>query len=151
MSCAPPAPADALSRLRARGARVTEPRVRVLQLLIDAGRPMKAYDLIAAAGPDGAAASPPTVYRALEFLCGTGLAHRIESTACYVSCAHEAGAGDHAHEPLLLVCDGCGAVNEVPLGPAAHAAGAAARGQGFAMSGLVMEARGLCATCGAGG
>ena len=79
-----PSPADldrlltlASERCVAQGERMTEPRRRVLQLLLAAGEPVKAYDLIARFGADGQAAKPPTVYRALEFLERKGLAHRI--------------------------------------------------------------------------
>ena len=50
-----------------RDQRLTAPRRRVLELLLEAGQPVKAYDLMAqydAKSP----AKPPTVYRALEFL-----------------------------------------------------------------------------------
>src|SRR5690349_12792813 len=66
--------------------RLTAPRRRVLQLLLQAGHPVKAYDLIAAFGEDGSPAKPPTVYRALEFLSRLGFAHRIESLNAYVAC-----------------------------------------------------------------
>ena len=61
------------------GERMTAPRRRVLELLLQAGEAVKAYDLIARYGVDGVAAKPPTVYRALEFLEKTGMAHRIAS------------------------------------------------------------------------
>src|SRR4051794_7709684 len=72
----------ALARGEARalegGQRWTPPRRRVFELLLQAGGPVKAYDLMADFS-DGAAAKPPTVYRALEFLESVGLAHRIAS------------------------------------------------------------------------
>ena len=52
----------------ARSERLTNSRRRVLELLLEAGVPLKAYDLIATYSGDGEAAKPPTVYRALEFL-----------------------------------------------------------------------------------
>ena len=67
------------ARVSADGERMTAPRRRVLELLMAAGEPVKAYDLIARYGVDGQAAKPPTVYRALEFLEKHGLAHRIAS------------------------------------------------------------------------
>ena len=59
--------------------RLTAPRRRVLELLLQAGQPVKAYDLIASFAIDGPPAKPPTVYRALDFLEKQGFAHRIES------------------------------------------------------------------------
>jgi Fur family zinc uptake transcriptional regulator len=69
--------ADADHRVQRAGERMTQPRRRALELLLEAGKPMKAYDLIANFGEDGKAAKPPTVYRALDFLSRQGLAHRI--------------------------------------------------------------------------
>ncbi|MDP1778241.1 MAG: transcriptional repressor, partial [Brevundimonas sp.] len=81
-------------RLTAEGERMTPPRLRVLELLLAAGEPVKAYDLIARFGEDGQPAKPPTVYRALEFLERKGLAHRIASISAYVACT--SGSIDHA-------------------------------------------------------
>src|SRR5665213_639190 len=83
----------------ARGQKLTPARRRVLELLMQAGQPVKAYDLISAFSDEGGAAKPPTVYRALEFLERQGLAHRIESLSAYVACTGE--AGDHAAAFLL--------------------------------------------------
>jgi Fur family zinc uptake transcriptional regulator len=62
-------------RLADQGERMTTARSRVLELLLSAGEPMKAYDLIARFGTDGVPAKPPTVYRSLEFLERHGLVH----------------------------------------------------------------------------
>src|SRR3954453_12524056 len=66
--------------------RLTPPRRRVLELLLQHGQPMKAYDLIAGFATGGPPAKPPTVYRALDFLEKQGFAHRIESLNAYVAC-----------------------------------------------------------------
>jgi Fur family zinc uptake transcriptional regulator len=47
------------------------------ELLLEA--PCKAYDLIAAFREAGQVTSPPTVYRALDFLIAVGLAHHVVS------------------------------------------------------------------------
>src|SRR5215213_4335266 len=87
--------------------RLTAPRRRVLELLLGAEAPLKAYDLIAAFGEDGEAAKPPTVYRALEFLERLGFAHRIESLNAYVPCRIAGG-----HLAAFLICDCCGEAAE---------------------------------------
>ena len=86
--------------------RLTAPRRRVLELLLEAHAPLKAYDLIAVFGQTGAPAKPPTVYRALEFLERLGFAHRIESLNAYVPCRLE---GEAPHSAAFLICDCCGA------------------------------------------
>jgi Fur family zinc uptake transcriptional regulator len=134
--------ANAASRTETAGQKLTPPRRRVLELLLRAGQPVKAYDLIAAFGEDGAPAKPPTVYRALEFLTGHGFAHRIESLNAYVACRR----GDEGHAAAFLICDCCGATREI----ASHGASPmAALGEaaGYAVSSVTIEAHGLCADC----
>jgi Fur family zinc uptake transcriptional regulator len=114
----------------------------VLQLLLQAGKPVKAYDLNAAFGEDGSSAKPPTVYRALEFLEKQGFAHRIESLNAYVACRH----GETPHVAAFLICDCCKSSSEIEAAGSADlsALGAA---QGFVLGGVTIEGRGLCAAC----
>jgi Fur family zinc uptake transcriptional regulator len=120
-----------------RGLSLTPVRRRVLELLVEAPGPVKAYDLLAALKPGGAA-QPPTVYRALDFLTRAGLVHKVEALNAYTAClhGHESGAAE------LFICEGCGAVNErhvdrpVVNGP-----------EGFVVSRSVIEHYGQCAAC----
>lgn len=134
--------AEAEARCAAQGERMTAPRRRVLELLLQSGEAVKAYDLIARYGVDGVAAKPPTVYRALEFLEKTGLAHRIASISAYVACS----VGDRAHAAAFLICDCCGATEEVtpPEGEALHQAAETA---GFALARTTIEGHGRCPAC----
>lgn len=134
--------ANAEARCAAAGQKLTQPRRRVLELLLRAGHPVKAYDLIASFGEGGAPAKPPTVYRALEFLTGQGFAHRIESLNSYVACRR----GEDGHAAAFLICDCCGATREI----ASHGASPmAALGDaaGYAVKSVTIEAHGLCADC----
>ena len=122
--------------------KLTTPRRRVLQLLLQAGKPVKAYDLIAAFGEDGAPAKPPTVYRALEFLERQGFAHRIESLNAYVICRQ----GPASHAAAFLICDCCGDTREIePVGAAQL--GDVAETAGFRLTVVTIEAHGLCGAC----
>jgi Fur family zinc uptake transcriptional regulator len=133
--------AEAETRCGKAQERLTPPRRRVLELLLGSDGPLKAYDLIAAYGADGAPAKPPTVYRALDFLERLGFAHRIESLNAYVPCRME-GTG---HRAAFLICDCCGAAEEFE--PDFSAQIAAAAHAGYQVSGLTLEARGLCPAC----
>jgi len=124
------------------GERMTQPRRRALELLLEAGRPMKAYDLIDIFGADGRAAKPPTVYRALDFLSRQGLAHRIESLNAYVACE----IGERRHAAAFLICDCCGATEEIePFAP--ERVQAAAADAGYHIDRVTVEAHGRCPTC----
>jgi Fur family zinc uptake transcriptional regulator len=121
--------------------RLTPPRRRVLELLLGANAPLKAYDLIAAYGAAGAPAKPPTVYRALEFLERLGFAHRIESLNAYVPCRLDGAP----HSAAFLICDCCGAAEEFEPDFAPQLATAESRG--YEIRAVTLEARGLCLAC----
>lgn len=121
--------------------RLTLPRRRVLELLLEADAPLKAYDLIAAFGEAGEPAKPPTVYRALEFLERLGFAHRIESLNAYVPCRLEG----ERHQAAFLICDCCGAAAEFE--PDFTAQLSAAKAAGYSVDTITLEARGLCPAC----
>ena len=129
-------------RLTAEGERMTPARTRVLELLLAAGEPVKAYDRIARFGEDGQPAKPPTVYRALAVLERKGLAHRIASISAYVACS--TGGRDHA--AAFLICDCCGATAEVSS-PVAGDLGRAADAAGYAIERTTIEAHGRCPAC----
>jgi Fur family zinc uptake transcriptional regulator len=118
-------------------------RRRVLQLLMEAGQPVKAYDLISTFGHAGEGpAKPPTVYRALEFLERQGLVHRIESLSAYVAC----GKGQGGHAAAFLICDCCGKTHEIEAA-IGEPLQQAARDTGFVLQSVAIEAHGRCAAC----
>jgi Fur family transcriptional regulator, zinc uptake regulator len=126
------------------GQRMTPPRQRTYEMILEAGAPVKAYDLIDRFHTDSAA-KPPTVYRALTFLEQAGLIHRIESLNAYVAC----DTRDHAHTAAFLLCDCCGKSVEVAISPLAEIE-AASEKAGFHVRRITLEARGLCDVCQAG-
>ena len=125
------------------GQKLTPARRRVLQLLMQAGQPVKAYDLIAAFSQgDEPPAKPPTVYRALEFLERQGLTHRIESLSAYVACLK----GQGGHPAAFLICDCCGKTEEVEA-KVGEALRQAASESGYTVQSVAIEAHGRCAAC----
>lgn len=131
---------DRAERLCARGgARLTSLRARALEALADAGRPVKAYDLLPALGDADQPAKPATAYRALEFLEQLGLVHRVERINAFVLCAHGGGR----HVTALYICERCGAAVE----QAEDATAPAAAPKGFDVERSVVEHYGVCAQC----
>jgi Fur family zinc uptake transcriptional regulator len=63
----------------ARGLNLTPIRANALRLIADAGRPVKAYDLLDRMKATHEGAAPPTVYRALDFLLEHGFIHKLSS------------------------------------------------------------------------
>lgn len=144
-----PTPESLLARAQAlcaeRGARLTPMRENVLEILAGSAQPLGAYDLIErVAEASGRTPAPITIYRALDFLLGQGLVHRIESRSAFMAC-------DHTHEEadvvVFLLCERCG--------NAIEASGADIRARlvklageaGFEARGQVIEIAGECAAC----
>jgi Fur family zinc uptake transcriptional regulator len=139
-------PLERAERLCAeRGERLTPMRAEVLKALAASAQPLGAYDLIEHISVEGGKRPAPiTIYRALDFLLGQGLAHRIESRNAFVACDHAHG---HADVVVFLLCEKCGAAAEASgdeLGT--HLADVAGRA-GFSARGQFVEIAGECAAC----
>ena len=102
-ACVQGALRDAETLCARRGVRLTPARRRVLELIWQSHRPSGAYDLLERLAADGHRPSPPTVYRALDFLLRQGLVHRVSSRNAFVGCNHP---GDD-HMAQLFICDRC--------------------------------------------
>ena len=127
-----------------RGERLTDLRRQVLGLILGAGAPVGAYDILDQLRSLRRGAAPPTVYRALEFLLAQGIIHRVERLSAFVSCL---GDDEHEHRAQFLICGGCGQVTELDDHGVTEALARAARRSGFAIQGATIEAEGLCAAC----
>lgn len=126
-----------------RGARMTELRRRVLNLIWDSHAPVGAYAIMDMLKREGRNAMPPTVYRALDFLQEQGLIHRFASLNAFIGCSHPADA----HGTHYLICRRCGTVAEIDSGAIGGAIAASARELGFDMTGQTVEIAGICREC----
>lgn len=144
--CVTQALAVAEARCEANGARLTPTRRQVLEILLRQHRALGAYDILAELAAEGRRAQPPIAYRALDFLVGQGLAHKVERLSAYVACAFPGACG---HSPAFLICRRCGKVAEALQ--AAQAVAEIAATLGFALERTAVEALGLCPACQDGG
>ncbi|OLF81556.1 transcriptional regulator [Maricaulis sp. W15] len=125
-----------------RGEKLTPVRKRVLELVLEADGPVKAYDLLEALKPGPGSAKPPTVYRALDFLMTAGLVHKVEALNAFVGCSHTHDHDEHGGGAELFICSDCGAVEERHGAPLPMNAPA-----GFTIQRSVVEHFGQCANC----
>jgi Fur family ferric uptake transcriptional regulator len=95
------------SLLRARGLRVTKPRVAVLEVLAVGGH-LEVEEVAARVRQRLDSVSTQAVYDVLGALARAGLARRIEPAGS--PARYEARAGDNHHH---VVCRGCGQVADV--------------------------------------
>ncbi len=133
---------NAKARFKSAGIRWTSTRERALQLLLTAGAPVKAYDLLAGFNADGPA-TPPTVYRSLDALVEMSLAHRIPSLNAYVACQHQ---GSGRHTAMLLICELCRKVDEI-VAPTQTILQTVRANSGFRAAAVVLEVHGCCELC----
>ena len=131
---------------RERGLRLTPIRALVVRLIAEAGRPVKAYDLLEMVrNADSVGAdAPPTVYRALDFLMANGFVHKLESVNAFVACHHPNSA---EHSVPFLICDRCHAAVELEDVDVVGQLEARAKALGFRPQAQTLEVHGLCAQC----
>jgi len=126
----------------AHGGNLTPLRRKLLAYLLEADRPVKAYDLLTRLQRDQSA-KPPTAYRTLDFLREMGLVHKMECMQAFVACQHW-GRG---HAPIFLICDSCQHVDELEVSDSLQRLLQGARAVTFLVREAVLELRGVCGQC----
>jgi len=131
---------------RERGLRLTPIRANVLRLVAEAGKPVKAYELLewVRSGKGVGADAPPTVYRALDFLMANGFIHKLESVNAFVACHHPSSA---QHSVPFLICNRCHSAVELEDREIVGQLERRARELGFQPQAQTLEVHGLCARC----
>ncbi len=142
---------QALEYCETHGLRLTEPRAQVLGIMVAAGSPLTAYEVLDELGKQINNPKPPTVYRALEFLQEAGLVHRIESLNAYVAChgehKHEGAGQGTCYSNQFLICDDCGQVQEIELPHIDKTIDEKAHAAGFKTARWSAEIHGTCKAC----
>ena len=149
----------AKEQCRLNGARFTVLRQQIYQLVLEANKPVGAYDLITQlqqmrlSEPEAASSTssnqtpknvaPPTVYRSLEFLLSEGLIHQLTSINAYVPCCHPRAQ----HTAAFLICAQCQRVQECSSVPVQEMMSFAEEDVGFLVERSVIELSGLCQAC----
>ncbi len=147
--------AVAIKQSRARGVRFTPLRQQVYQLVLQANKPIGAYDMITqlqqirlvnnfeSSEKASTNVAPPTVYRSLEFLLSEGLIHQLTSINAYVPCCHPRAE----HTAAFLICERCLRVQECSSLPIQEIMSFAEQDAGFKVARSVIELSGICKTC----
>lgn len=123
--------------------RLTPIRKKVLELIWNSHKPIKAYDLLAQLSSDDFIEKPPTVYRALQFLLDNHLIHRIESQNAYIGC----NVNHETLESKFFICDACHEVEELTEPKVNKTLIDISKQQGFIPNLVNVEIHGTCAQC----
>lgn len=124
---------------RAEGKSLTRIRKHVLATLLQAEKPMTAYEVLDSLEGVGSI-SPPTAYRALDFLIHLGYVKRVESLNSYVALDFGPSDGPIA----LFVCEACGQAKEIDAPQAISALLKAVENAGMKTDQTAFEIRGTC-------
>ena len=128
---------------REHGTRLTPIRRQVLERVASQPGYSKAYDLLEQLRPEISSLTPPTIYRALEFLEAEGLVHRLEVVNGYVACQQH----DHGAQTLFIICPCCGRVAEAKSDDSGFFFRKLLSDNGFGDCPQHLEVKALCASC----
>ena len=129
------------------GERLTPLRLKVLELIWRSHSPVGAYDLLEMLREERGRVAPPTVYRALEFLCRQGFVHRLDSLQAFIGCGHPTGYYEGHHAAHFLICQDCGVALEIRDGPLEGAIEGLVGRMDFAIADETIELSGICSAC----
>lgn len=130
----------AQDRCTSRKVRLTAIRHEIFRYLWESHKAIGAYDLLARIYRQGRNATPPKVYRALDFMRVHGLIHRIASPKAYSGCA----CPDYGHQGSFLICQESQSAQEVNQQRLSSAIAQTAEGEDFAVKPVIFEITGLC-------
>jgi Fur family zinc uptake transcriptional regulator len=125
------------------GLRLTPIRRRVLELIWRSHAPIGAYSILEQLARNGHKAMPPTVYRAVAFLCSASLVHRLDSLNAYIGC----GDPSEVHSGQFFICRKCDSVAEIHDTATAGLLADQADTLGFHVENPHIEVSGLCNRC----
>jgi Fur family transcriptional regulator, zinc uptake regulator len=125
--------------------KLTPIRRRVLEIVWRQHEPIGAYDILAELAKEGGNPAPQTVYRALEFLQGAGLVHRLDTLNAFLGCDRP----EDAHSGQFLVCSRCRRVAEIEDSVVNRTLRERARSLGFCLDASPVEIKAVCAQCAA--
>lgn len=131
-----------------KGISLTQKRHNIFDVVLSSVIPLSAYDITDIyKNMFGSSMPTMSIYRILEFLTGSGLVHKLESTNKYIACSHL--QCDHEHTSAqFLICNTCSEVEEVALTQELHnQIEVGAEQKGFKLEAMQFELHGTCNTC----
>lgn len=132
-------------RIRARGLRVTAPRVAVLQVLARLGRPATHAELVVELAPEGW--DRATVYRNLTDLTEAGFARRVDmGDHLWRFELQDERAAHAASEHPHFLCDACGEIACLPR-DAVQVTASARAPRALKKKNVQIQVKGRCDRC----
>ncbi len=126
-----------------KGLRFTEIRKKIFRLILENKAPIKAYEILDVLKKKDKSVKPPTVYRALDFLLESGIAHRLASLNSYVGCSHP----QKHKQCYFLICSNCHKAVECCNSKLLKAIDATTQEVNFVVETVSLEVVGKCQEC----
>jgi len=128
--------------------KLTPLRRDVLDIFLQAGKPLSAYEVLDQLKQRRDSAEPPTVYRVIDYLMQHHLVHKVSSANKFLACsAPEKELSKRDFHSVILICQQCLTHKEMIDNKLAEAIGHLANTEGFDVKSLVFEIKGLCQCC----
>jgi len=125
------------------GIRFTPLRRRVFEIILRAGKPIGAYDILERLRDHGKIAAPISVYRVLDFLIEQRFVHRLATINAYIACA----SPEEKHAAQFLICQCCGSVTEISDPAIDRMIAEGAKLAHFQVDYPLVEVMGTCEAC----
>ena len=129
------------------GAKLTDLRRQVLDLVLQHEGVVKAYQILSDLQQTRGTAAPPTVYRALDFLVEQGILHRVDALNGYVVCQHLQDEHHHTQPNVIVTCRDCGRVDEMVALDELQALRESCLLRGFELDNQQLLLNGRCTLC----
>ena len=123
--------------------RFTALRSNVLEIIITARKPVKAYDILDQLRQKKFSAKPITVYRTLDFLLQHAFIHKLDSINAFFACLHPL---EH-NECYFFLCNKCGKINEIFINDTKQIMQQIKSNNNFIITKMYLELSGECKNC----
>lgn len=126
--------------------KLTDLRKDILKIIIQAAKPISAYDILHQLKLTRDGAEPPTVYRVIEYFLEKHIIHKINAENKYVLCSQFESVMRGKHG-LIFVCKKCLNANEVAGQACIDFIKTLAVNHQFVIDDLPVEVSGVCQKC----
>ncbi|MDF1757484.1 MAG: Fur family transcriptional regulator [Legionellaceae bacterium] len=124
--------------------KLTSLRKEILYILWSTEKPIKAYDILSSLIKTKPNATPPTVYRSLDFFVASNILHKIESIQSYTLCCEPV---KNLSTEILMVCNTCHDVIETYNTDFHKFLNSIAIDKKFQLNHDAIELKGTCNSC----
>lgn len=126
--------------------KLTDLRKDILRIIIQAKKPISAYEILNQLKQERDGAEPPTVYRVIEYFLEKHIIHKINAENKYVFCSQFESVMHHKHG-FIFVCKKCLSANEISGQACIDLMRNLSESYQFSIDNSPIEVNGICLDC----